>query len=192
MKFELWITIFFGTILIIYFATNRNKVNIIKSQNNNTNYVVRNLPDKQEAANLLGKLEKNIFELINYLEQNKNNNPKHKIYVELLTSRCSNLKLSEGDDDNRYTTYTLNKGEEIVFCLRSKKTHNLHDVNLLMFVTIHELSHIACPERDHTALFLDIFKFMLQQAISANLYKYQNYAKDEIEYCGMILNETPI
>ena len=52
----------------------------------------------------------------------------------------------ESTDDSKFTSYSINKGEEIVFCLRCKKTNQLHNINELMYVAIHEISHVACPE----------------------------------------------
>src|SRR5690242_13768680 len=44
------------------------------------------------------------------------------------------------------TSYTENKGEQLVLCLREKMPKNgenqLHDINTMMFVVCHELTHI--------------------------------------------------
>jgi len=192
MKISLWLLIFITILLSLYFLSNRNKAVIVKTISGNKDYVVRNLPDKQDAANLLGSIEENIHKLVQFLESNKNNKLKHKQYIELLTSRVKDVVLSEGADDTKYTTYTVNKGQQIVFCLRSKKTKKLHDMNLLMFVTIHELSHIACPEINHTPLFSEIFIFLLHEAIACKIYTHQDYSAIPAEYCGIILDASPI
>ena len=59
-----------------------------------------------------------------------------------------------------------------------------------MYVAIHELAHIACPEIGHGALFQEIFRFLAQEAIKLKLYKYKDYYKEPVEYCGMILSTT--
>ena len=56
-----------------------------------------------------------------------------------------------------------------------------------MYVAIHELAHLGCPEIGHTPLFNKIFKFFLQEAVKINLYTYINYSDEPIEYCGMVL-----
>ena len=63
-------------------------------------------------------------------------------------------------------------------------------MNLLMYVAIHELAHIACPEIGHGALFIKIFQFLAEQAVKQKLYTYKNYSSNPEEYCGMILSST--
>ena len=63
-------------------------------------------------------------------------------------------------------------------------------MNLLMYVAIHELAHIACPEIGHGSLFINIFKFLAEQAIKLKIYKYKDYYANPEEYCGMILSST--
>src|SRR5438445_471854 len=85
-------------------------------------------------------------------------NSLYNIYIEQLKERMSNVIISESSENNGYTSYSINKGEQIVFCLRSKKDNNhLHDLNLLMYVALHEMAHVACPEIGHTDLFKEIF-----------------------------------
>ena len=83
-----------------------------------------------------------ILPVLNQFNENFNPN-RTKIYETSLTSN--------------YTSYSINKGEELSFCLRSKSTGKLHDINLLMYVAVHELAHTACPETGHTPLFNKIF-----------------------------------
>jgi hypothetical protein len=194
MKFKLSLIIFFFVSIVLYIIINRNEADYVTSTLNGKKYVVRNMSDKNDAANLLAFLDNNItiFSDSLYKRKDEEKMKENKTYIELLYNRSKNVKLSEGGDNSSYTTYTINKGEKIVFCLRSKATKKLHDHNLLMFVTIHELAHIACPEKDHTPLFVSIFKFLLKQAIDLNIYIYTDYKKNEIEYCGMMLNQTPI
>jgi hypothetical protein len=95
----------------------------------------------------------------------------------------------ETPKDEKFTSYTINKGEKIVFCLRSKVLHNIHDMNTLQYVSIHELSHVSCPEYGHTPLFKEIFKFLLVQANKIGVYKIQDYRRNSVDYCGMTINE---
>jgi len=176
--------------LILFLIYSRHNVNYVYSKGH-VKYLVRELPDKQLAADTLDRLNGIINTFTNYLYNNISKYPDQKEYITNLYQRTRNLKISEGGDSIRYTTYTVDKGKEIVFCLRSKKTNKIHDINLLTFVTIHELSHIACPEYNHTPLFVSIFDFFLKIAMELGLYKYQDYAKNPVEYCGMNLNANP-
>ena len=96
----------------------------------------------------------------------------------------------ETDPDSNLTSYSVNKGEELSFCLKSKKTDNLHDINLMMYVAIHELAHIGCPEIGHGDLFKKIFKFFTEEAIKIGIYKKVNYSELPVEYCGMVLSSS--
>ena len=99
-------------------------------------------------------------------------------------------KIYEADINSNSTSYSVNKGEELVFCLRSKRNKQMHNINLLMYVAIHEISHIACPEIGHTPLFKNIFSFFTNKAIELGLYKLHDYSLDPVEYCGMTLNSS--
>lgn len=194
MKYKLSIIIFILCIATVYFFISRNAIDYVKSSLNGKKYIVQNLPDKLDAANILALLDDTIKKFTTYLYNNKDTDElkSNAQYIELLHDRSKNVKLRECNKNSSFTTYTRDKGKEIIFCLRSKNTNKLHDINLLMFVTIHELAHIACPEKDHTPLFVQIFKFLLNCAIKLKYYTYVNYKIQEIEYCGMIIDQTPI
>jgi len=95
--------------------------------------------------------------------------------------------------DKQDTSYTLNKGSTIAFCLREKdSTTQLHDLNTLIFVAIHELAHIAIDDNDHPPKFWKMFKFLLEEAELGGIYKSKDYKKNPVHYCGMEVNYNPI
>ena len=59
-----------------------------------------------------------------------------------------------------------------------------------MYVAVHELGHLACPEIGHTPLFNKIFKFLLEEAIKLDLYKVTKYSETPTEYCGMVITSN--
>ena len=61
-----------------------------------------------------------------------------------------------------------------------------------MYVAIHEMAHIACPEIGHGSLFKKIFRFLCEEAINIGIYKKVDYSANPIEYCGMILSSSII
>jgi hypothetical protein len=179
------------TLIVLYFIVTKTEISYVKSDDGQQFQVV-NLPNKDVASNLLSQIQNRINKLTDHLWNNISKYPDYKDNITMLYNRTRNLVLSENEPNNSYTTYTVNKGEKIVFCLRSKDTYQFHDINLLMFVTIHELSHVACPEIDHTPLFVSIFIFLLNIGMELNLYIYENYQQNPVMYCGMKLNETPL
>jgi predicted metal-dependent hydrolase len=180
-------------VIILYVAhqkINHVEVVYIKSQLDGEEYLVRNLPDKKKACNILSTVKKNIKLLKTYLYKNKEKYPDYIPYIEQLYHRSEKVIISESNHNSKYTSYTVDKGEEMVLCLRSKKNHKLHELNLIMYVVIHEMAHIACPELDHTPLFKKIFIFLLERAVELGIYKYINYEINPHEYCGITVYEN--
>jgi predicted metal-dependent hydrolase len=151
--------------------------------------LVRDTNDKEQSAELLNELINKMYTLKDYVINNKNNYPDYIEYIDQFNKNFNpnRTKIYETSLNSNYTSYSINKGEELSFCLRSKSTGKLHNINLLMYVAVHELAHTACPETGHTPLFNKIFKFLLERAIEIKLYYYENYAKRPVEYCGMEL-----
>jgi hypothetical protein len=61
-----------------------------------------------------------------------------------------------------------------------------------MYVALHEISHIACPEYGHGPLFKKIFGFITQVAIELNIYVHVDFNKSPEEYCGIYITESII
>ena len=193
MKETLLISIIVIFIYIFLFHNKKNVI-LVSGQDNFTKYLVYNDNNKQDSAYLLEKVINNMFRLKNYLYENKNKYPEYIDYIKQLNRNLNKDRslIYENDPTSTLTSFTVNKGEEIAFCLKSKKTGSLHEVNLLMYVAIHEMAHIACPEIGHGELFRKIFKFLTEIAIDMGLYKDDDYDNTPIEYCGMILNSSII
>jgi len=195
----MWIIIFVF-ILMILLLLYRNKyagMIIVKSNIDNIEYLVRNTPDKQSSANILAKL-RNIMNTLNdflvaKLDTNEERYNRFKPYILLLNSKIKNIVFEETPLNTDYTSYTVNKGDKIVFCIRAKiPPYNFHDINIITYVLLHELSHIACPEYNHTELFKHIFKFICQEAINLNIYKKVDFYSYPQLYCGMTINDSII
>jgi predicted metal-dependent hydrolase len=180
-------------IIYIFLFLNRNNVVYIES-NTGTKFLVHKDKDKIEKANLLGELVEKLYQLKYHLKKNISSFSEYKNYINLMDNNFKEDRtiIYETDPDSTLTSYSVNKGEEISFCLRSKKTGKLHDINLLTYVGIHELSHIGCPEIGHGELFKTVFKFFAQEAISLGIYKKVDYSELPVEYCGMILSSSII
>lgn len=160
----------------------------IKSTNTNEYYYVNLLPDRQEASNLIGEIHKKLKYLVDKLNPN---NPHFK----RLKDRFDGVKFMENPElrpEPHMTSYSVNKGEKIVFCLRNPIDLKLHDVNTIMYVALHEISHIACPEIGHTPLFIKIFSSIILEAIRLKIYKDVDYTEDPADYCGIFISERII
>jgi hypothetical protein len=191
MKETILISMIVIFIYIFLFLNNNNVVYI--ESNTGTKFLVHKDNIKKEKANLLGEIVSNMYKLKNYLITNINNYPDYKIYIQQLNNNLTTSTIVyETEPTTELTSYSVNKGEEISFCLKSKKTGDLHDLNLLMYVAVHEMSHIACPEIGHGELFKVIFKKFIEVAIQIGIYKKVNFIETPVEYCGMILSSSII
>jgi predicted metal-dependent hydrolase len=182
--------------VIIYIRFSYNDVVYVKSNIDDNYYLVRDLPDKQRSADLLSNIKKKIFILVDHLVKNKNKKEyiKYKKYINQLEERIQNVVITETSKNSSYTSYSINKGEQIIFCLRSrtKEEDSIHDINLLMYVVLHEIAHVACPEYGHGALFKRIFAFITLEAIKIKLYTKIDFNNKNEEYCGLTITDSII
>ena len=156
--------------------------------------MVRDLSDKTTAVIMLSTIRLNILKLNDYLFEHRNDTYKeYKSYIEQLNDRIKSVTISESRETSQSTSYSVNKGEELVFCLRSKKEWNkFHNFNTIMYVALHEISHIACPEYGHGPLFKKIFAFITKVASELNIYTITDFNKTPEEYCGIYITESII
>ena len=187
--------ILFLSIIFAFICIHSSEVSYQESFLDNESYLVRNLDDKKEAANLLSEIKQRLYKLVNYSCSNsESSNNKDDIFVNQFSQTIKNkfnyIIFRESTENNKFTSYSINKGEEIVFCLRSKENDKLHDINELMYVAIHEIAHVGCPEIGHTPLFLRINKILLRQGIECGVYKYKNYSQNPENYCGILLSSN--
>jgi hypothetical protein len=193
---ESYLIIILLSVVIIYKYINASEVIYTDTfvDGKKKKYLVRNVEDKDIAAKTLLMIELSLLSFVKKLLEDDTviNDINMYKYVKNLNGKINNITIQESSADSKYTSYSVNKGEMLVFCLRSKKDSKIHDLNELMYVAIHELAHIACPEIGHTDLFFTINKYLIKKAIDYGTYKYINYSLNNTEYCGMILTTSVI
>ena len=193
MKQTIYISLLIIILYIIYIYNKKYNYIYITSTLGN-NYIINKDNFQNIKIELLDKIQDNMYKLKKILVDNIDKYNEYKEYI-LQLDRNFNKKrtqIYETDYNSNLTSYSVNKGEELSICLKSKNTGEFHDINLLMYVVIHEMSHFACPEIGHGLLFQKIFKKFIEVAIEYNIYKYNDYNNNPIEYCGMKLNSTII
>lgn len=167
-----------------------NELEYVRSAHDNRQYLVRNLQDKDKAAVLLSVIRERLLKLIKHLQKKYPNTAK----IERLARNFNSEKISENVPDSKYTSYSVNKGEKVVFCVRQRNDQNeLMDLNTMMFVAIHELSHMMTLSIGHDdPVFWENMKFLLGEAIEIGLYKYQAFHDQPKAYCGTMITDTPL
>lgn len=186
------LTLLMICILAVFFYMNflRQKLYLEKIRASNGNeYLVRNLPDKIEAANKLGSISDSLKNLVKGLNENDDSKGE---YIKQLKESFNPEYITENIPGSIYVAYSVNKGEELSLCIRDKGSEKFIDDNTIIFVAIHELAHIMTPETGHTPLFWDNMKYLLESASSRGIYMPVDYRQSPVEYCGMDINSTPM
>jgi hypothetical protein len=162
----------------------------VKSTVDGESYIVRNLPDKQEAADRLAKVRASMLRLMRDLQTTDPEKPLVKQILRNFDAAPS--RFSESTPDASYTSYSVNKGEKVFMCLRQRnEREELVDDNILTFVALHEMGHIGTHEVGHTPLFWNNFAWLLKRAEEIGIYHFQNFSAHPVEYCGIQITDQP-
>lgn len=178
------------TILVSYLAYTTffiEQLESVKSTVDNKEYLVQDKSDAQDAANLIATIRQRLILLVEHIIKTTPADDKRVI---MLKDNFNPDSLKEGIDNSGYTSYSINKGEQIVLCLRNKD--KMMDINTMMFVVLHELSHIATESVGHTPEFWENFKWILEESINVGIYQKKDYSAEAVEYCGMTITSTPL
>lgn len=173
-------------VYLIYQYHYYSKIETIVSTVDNRNYEVQVKNDAQEAANLIAQIREKLILLVQHLIKSFPNEDR----TEQLQNNFKPDNIKEGIDDPNYTSYSINKGEQIVLCLRTN--NKLMDLNTMMFVVLHELSHICTKSIGHTPEFWENFKWILEEAINIGVYKKQEFKLNNVDYCGITITNSPL
>ena len=161
-----------------------------KSTVDGREYTVRDLPDKQRAANLLAKLRMRLSTLMDSLTQSYPNKPQVQRLVK--NFKADPNRFLESTPDAEHTSYSVNKGESVHFCLRQRDgTEQLVDDNVMMFVAIHEMAHMITKSIGHEPEFWNNFGWLLREAESKNLYIPTDFKSHPVMYCGVTITDAP-
>ena len=188
LLFIVIVSIFF---LVLFMINNKildKDVIKVKSTIDDQVYIVRDLPNSQEAANKLANLKKDILKFVDHMRKSNSEDSGVKRML-------NNLRLNsliECDPHHKYKSYSVNKGEELAICLRhTSEGYPFNENNSIMFTTGHELAHVMNKTVGHDTTFWEFMKFNLEEMEKIGLYQPVDYAKSPVQYCGMSINHTP-
>ena len=178
-------------VCLMIYLDNRDKYELkcIVSTVNGNKYCVRERDQLNSAADLLANITEKCKQLVEHVYES---HPKDE-RAQRLKDGFNPKQIAETLPTSEYTAYSENKGEKLAFCLNKKKedNSNLIDENTLMFVAIHELSHICTKSVGHQPEFWENFKFLLENAETAGIHKPVDYKEKPQEYCGMKIHDNP-
>jgi hypothetical protein len=187
----MWVMILFIGIILykLYIDSDYFQLKCIVSTVDGDKYCVRERKNMKEATDLLAKTTVKMKKLVDYVDEKYPDKPN----IRRLVKKFNPNKIVETLPTSEYTAYSENKGKKIAFCLNKEKqnNNNLIDENTLMFVAIHEMSHVATESIGHNKEFWSNFKFLLKEAKDAGVYEIVDYSKHNQEYCGMTITDNP-
>jgi hypothetical protein len=188
----MWPIALVGSGVALALLSSRGPSNTVKvqSMSDGNTYHVQNLPDKQDACEMMSKVRGNIEKLIDHYKSDPASmaDPRVKVMID----RFNPSNMVENDLDATSTSYSENKGEKIVICLRDKTTKELVDENTLMFVILHEMAHLMTTTIGHNPEFWANFRRLLHDGIQVGIYKNVNYSRSPTTYCGMTITDSPL
>ena len=156
------------TAALVYSMTAGPRNTITMTASYGTVYDMQNLPNKEAAVELMAKVRKNL--------------------IKLRDTYANDMGSSD-------TSYSENKGQKIVVCLRDKTKaphYPIIEENTIMFVMLHEMAHLMTETIGHTAEFWANFKRILHDGVKVGIYSPVNYARQPTPYCGMTITDSPI
>ena len=163
----------------------------VRSNVDGLTYKVRDLPDKQEAADLMAKVRIKLTKLCKTLEQKYPDKPQVKQMVR--NFRSDPQRFIEATPDSEHTSYSINKGESIHLCLRQRQglDESLVEENVMVFVGLHEFAHVCTESVGHGPDFWNNFGWLLKEAEAIGIYKYTDFSAHPVSYCGVYITDSP-
>jgi predicted metal-dependent hydrolase len=180
-----------GLITYAYMTSGPGNLVSVASRIDGREYMVQNLPDKEEAADRLAEIRRDISKVLFEYKQPEYSQDQA---CQILIKRFNPDNLMENDVASQHTSYSENKGEKIVICLRHKDQQGfpLVDKNTVMFVVLHECAHLMTFSNGHTQEFWNNFRRLLQDSMKLGVYNEVNYSRTPTAYCGMMITDSPL
>ena len=162
-------------------------VSYVKSPVDNRYYRVRNRNDKESAAIRLSHINKKVTDFIACCRKKY---PNDERYIRL-ENKYNADRLHERPESSQFAAYAVNKGEDIFVCVRENNDGDVFtekDTDILMYVVLHELAHVASLSVGHTREFWDNYSDLLEKAETCGVYSSENFTKKKyLQYCGIQL-----
>jgi hypothetical protein len=179
------------SVVVMYVKARYQEAEYVTSEVDGRAYLVQKARDSGKAADMLARMNQRAQSLVDAMKRDHASDGR----TERLVERYDPDAVSEGGEEAGYTSYSINKGEKIVLCLRARGTGDvspgkIEDINTLMYVFLHELAHLATEEVGHTPPFWDNFRFILDVAEAEGLYSKVDYKQTPTDYCGIKITSS--
>lgn len=173
----------------------------------NSYKVHEDLENPRLAAETMDRLNGTALNLIEFVKNKYVDGPGMKIvkpeYHSIVKSgirslrknfKTANLEENIPERSGGDTSYVIDKGDVFAMCLRDPKNGNrIEDkYNNLVFVLVHEMTHLFTSTYGHDKLFWNNFRFLLAEAVEAGMYTPVDYKKTGSPYCGVVVSYSPL
>jgi len=163
----------------------------VKSSVDGQIYRVRDMKDKQQAADLLARVRGRMKKLSLHLQSKFPDKPQVKRLLQRF--QADPQRILESTPDAEHTSYSVNKGEKVHLCLRQRQggDETLVNENVMMFVALHEMAHMITDSIGHEPEFWNNFGWLLKEAEGLGVYQYQDFKAHPVRYCGTNITDQP-
>ena len=174
-----------------FFHLGNYPLTMVQSSVDNKYYKVRDMPDKQAAADLMARVRNRMNRLKMHVESAFPDKPQVKQLSQ--NFRAEPDRFGESTPDDEHTSFSVNKGESVHFCLRQREggNENLVNEDVMTFVAIHEMGHMITKTIGHGPDFWNNFAWLLQEAESTGIYRHTDFKAHPVSYCGIKITDQP-
>lgn len=155
-----------------------------------------------ESFALLDRIHKGVTQLIDHLDATRDSfvNRQFLSEIDRLKERTNVGNIIENSKtNNKYVAVSINKGEYILLNLNNSQSDagGLVDYDTLMFVVLHELSHVVTeeyhnnPKEQHSLTFYRNYKWLLDSAVEIGIYRPKDFTKEPVQYAGLTIKSNP-
>jgi hypothetical protein len=163
---------------------NHSATRTVVSPVNGKSYIVLDTGDYQGAANMLARLEDASREFIDAAIAAYPKDSNMKRVKKYWTGTLSEIPQSDT------IAYTIEK-RDLYMCVRGS-TGDVQNFEDLLFVLLHELSHIMNPSFGHDDAFWNRFKRTLEIANQLGYLPYKDYDDYSVTVCGKTITSNPM
>ncbi len=147
------------------------------------------LGDRENAKELLHEIHHRLSAFIARMRDKYRNDPVHWGYVANMMEHYHMDAIQETHPQRPgETSYVVGNGEIFSLCIRHLVggSYTYHDLNTLMFVSLHELTHLASNDVNHEDIFWRVFRWILMEADEMGIYDLVDYSRYPVMYCDKI------
>lgn len=161
--------------------------------------IVSGFEDTMSASKMLAYLNEFAIKIMRHMRQKYLWDKQGSVYHANMTKRLLKNYVSENIIENApnstvNTSYVEDKGKVFAVCLREKLSgkNRLHDKNILEFVVMHEMAHLASLSHGHDDVeFWINFKIIMENAVEMGIHTPVDYSETPVNYCKLDVNYSP-